>query len=233
MARSNVLGTALVECKDPARNGVAWRDASRNLIVWTRHLQPVESAYQQTVESASCQVDPSGHLPLVRPRDHATAALTFCAHVKHTNVAPPVNFGEYECAPSVGSVVLSSKSMNQPTRRTADPLFELHLWHACRSGRWALCRSFHATQQCRYGERCLFAHVVRSSPDSHSGMPCPRFARSGYCRYLAEGLCLYRHSHSDQPQRFRYKTIACRQFLVTGTCRYGSKCEFLHADDVL
>ncbi|CAF1098633.1 unnamed protein product [Adineta steineri] len=78
-----------------------------------------------------------------------------------------------------------------------------------------LCRSYHETGLCKYGEKCQFAHGYHEirSLDRH-----PKY-KTILCRtYHCTGY--YRHP--------KYKTILCRTYHCTGYCPYGPRCHFLH-----
>jgi len=73
-----------------------------------------------------------------------------------------------------------------------------------------LCGDFMNTGQCKYGDKCTFAHgqhELRAAPNMAAGGP--------------DGA-------QQAPKPELRKTRLCERFMATGLCNYGDKCTFAH-----
>lgn len=81
----------------------------------------------------------------------------------------------------------------------------------------ALCDSFRRNQTCSYGEQCRFAHGVHELR-LPSNVRILKPTRSILIFY-------FQPRGRNHP---KYKTVLCDKFSTTGTCKYGTRCQFIH-----
>ncbi|CAG8609090.1 10403_t:CDS:2 [Ambispora gerdemannii] len=86
-----------------------------------------------------------------------------------------------------------------------------------------LCRNWQQKGTCPYGTKCQFAHgdieLQKVKPFYYPPPPPPPLPMNKFnVRYEKSAL---------------YKTEICRNWQETGTCRYGSICQFAHGENEL
>ncbi|XP_063043176.1 cysteine three histidine 1 [Engraulis encrasicolus] len=103
-----------------------------------------------------------------------------------------------------------------------------------------LCIRYAETGDCKYAERCQFAHGLHDLhvPSRHPKYKtelCRTFHTTGFCVYGTR--CLFVHGlHEQRPparqqRRPGYgRTVPCRNYRDYGVCPFGTHCHFLHVE---
>ena len=102
-----------------------------------------------------------------------------------------------------------------------------------------MCKNWEQTGDCMYGSRCNFAHgeeelrsatgavssaptITSSAPTSQPASPTPVSRPS-----------VRRQTEEDERPAQLYKTRMCKNFELTGACKFGDKCNFAHGKEDL
>jgi len=103
-----------------------------------------------------------------------------------------------------------------------------------------LCWHFYRSNQCKLGDRCLFAHGERELRiNNYKTELCKKHLQKRICPYgpncrFAHGPHELRKPSEKKNHSFRvishqkFKTKLCTNFQETGTCEYRSYCQFAH-----
>ena len=82
-----------------------------------------------------------------------------------------------------------------------------------------MCRNINSPQGCSYGDRCQYAHSI-SELRTFVGQISQNQIENPNAQ----------NQPAKQRNPLNYKTAKCRNFEQTGTCKYGSRCNFIHND---
>ena len=87
-----------------------------------------------------------------------------------------------------------------------------------------MCKHFESNGICPLGVRCHFAHGHREIRSIYD--PIPKTALEQNNRY-------FQLKSNPTTHYSNYKTMKCKNFSSTGSCKYGTNCTFAHGDEEL
>jgi len=114
-----------------------------------------------------------------------------------------------------------------------------------------LCKHFEQDGECKFGNKCSFAHGEaelqrKAQPKPAARDPlyktvlCKHFEQDGECKF--GNKCSFAHGETELQRKAQpkaatrdplYKTVLCKHFEQDGECKFGNKCSFAHGETEL